>query len=107
MKHIPPAIQEEERYLRFRVHGEEKDIGDVVDAVWKSATVFMGTKGVSKADIWTIGNKFDTEEQRGIIKVHKEKVSEIRAALTINSSFDDDSFISIEKVSGTIAALED
>ena len=106
MKRIPPAIQEDYRYLRFKVRGDRKDIGEVVDAVWNSATKFMGTKGVSKADIRIIGNKFDEEEQEGVIKVHRDMEDDLRAALALNLEFEDGSFLSIEKVSGTISNLE-
>jgi RNase P/RNase MRP subunit POP5 len=106
VKQIPPAIQGNYRYLKFRVRGEEKEIGEVVDAVWCSATKFMGTEGCSEADIWIIGNRFDNEEQRGVIKVDREKEADLRAALTLNPEFDDESFLSIEDVSGTIAGLD-
>lgn len=106
MKRIPPAIQEKQRYLKFRVHGEEKDLGEVVDAVWSSATKYMGTQGTSKADIRVIGNKFDEEKQAGVIRVHKNRVNDLRAALTLNPGFEDDSFLSVENVSGTVSGLE-
>lgn len=105
MKQIPPAIQEEYRYLKFSVNGNRKDLGEVVDAVWESSTKYMGTKGASKADIWIIGNKFNEDNQSGVIKVHRDNVEDLRAALTVNTGFDDGSFLSIEKVSGTISSL--
>jgi len=106
MKQIPPAIQESYRYLKFKAHGEEKSIGDVVDAVWDSAIAYMGTEGVSDADIWIIGNKFDKEKQEGVIKVKSRKEDSLRAALTLNNGFEDESFLSIKHVSGSISGLD-
>jgi len=107
VKQIPPAVQEEKRYIKFKIHGEEKDLGEVVDAVWSSALSYMGTKGVSKADLWIIGNRFDEKDQTGVIRVHRDKVDDLRAAITINPEFNDNSFLSVEDVSGTISGLEE
>ncbi|MFB6100016.1 MAG: Rpp14/Pop5 family protein [Candidatus Nanohalobium sp.] len=106
MKQVPPAIQESQRYLKFKVRGKEKDIGEIVNAVWDSATKYMGTRGCSEASIWIIGNKFDEEKQEGVIKVNRRKEDDLRAALTLNPCFEDETFLSVEKVSGTLAGLE-
>ncbi|QGA80740.1 Rpp14/Pop5 family protein [Candidatus Nanohalobium constans] len=105
MKRIPPAIQENQRYLKFKVRGEYKEIGEVVDAVWDSATKYMGTQGASKCDLWIIGNKFDEEKQEGVVKINREMEDDFRAALTLNTGFDDDTFLSVEKASGTLKSL--
>lgn len=106
MKQIPPAIQESEHYLKFRVNGEEKELGQVVDSVWTSVTEFMGVQGASEADIWIIDNKFDEDAQNGVIRVRRDKVDDVKAALTLRPGFEDDSFISVERVSGTMSGLD-
>jgi RNase P/RNase MRP subunit POP5 len=106
VKQIPPAIQESEHYLKFKVNGEEKELGQVVDSVWTSVTEFMGVQGASEADIWIIGNKFDEDAQTGVIRVRRDKVDDVRAALTLRPGFEDKSFISVERVSGTISGLD-
>lgn len=106
MKRLPPAIQEDYRYLKFKVEGSEKSIGDVVDAVWSSALKYMGTEGVSDANIWIVGNKFDEKKQEGVIKVKNSREDDLRAALTLNSGFEDESFLSVVKVSGTLSGLD-
>ena len=105
MKRIPPAIQESQRYLKFKVRGEKKELGDVVEAVWDSAAKFMGTKELSKADIWIIGNKFDEEEQEGVIRVNRGCEDSLRAALALDPVFED-AFFSIERVSGSVSGCE-
>ena len=107
MKRIPPAIQEDYRYLKFEVKNGEKDLGSVVDAVWSSALNYMGAEGASDADIWIIGNKFDEEEQIGVVKVKNNKVDSLRAAITVNNGFEDECFLSIVDVSGTLSGLKD
>lgn len=105
MKQIPPAIQKDHRYLKFKIRGKKKELGEVVEAVWKSTTGYLGTREASKADIWIIGNRFDEKNQTGVIKTSKESEDNIRAALTVNPGFKDDTFLSVEKVSGTIESL--
>lgn len=107
MKRLPPSIQEKYRYIRFKAEGDEKSIGQVVDAIWNSTLKHMGADGVSDAELRIIGNKFDEEKQRGIIKVKKGKVNDLRAALTLNNGFSDDTFLVTEKVSGTLKSLEE
>lgn len=106
MKQIPPAIQEDYRYLKFQVNGGKKDIGEVVDSVWQSGLKYMGSSGMSEADVWIIGNKFDEEEQEGVIKVRRGSEDDLRAALTLSPGFEDESFLSVEKSSGTLKGLE-
>jgi len=108
MKQIPPPMQEDHRYLKFKVRGDDKkNIGEVVNAVWDSALNYMGTKGVSNADLWIIGNKFDRKNQEGVIKVNNSCKEDLRASLVLSNGFKDDSFLSIENVSGTLVNLEE
>jgi RNase P/RNase MRP subunit POP5 len=66
----------------------------------------MGTKDLSKAQPWFIANKFDEEKQEGVIKVNKEYVEELSAALTLVDSLDSsEAFITVEKISGSISNL--
>jgi RNase P/RNase MRP subunit POP5 len=106
VKQIPPSIQEDHRYLLFKIRNGSKDIDEVVDAIWRSATKYMGTKASSEAQIWIMANQFNNEKQEGVIKVEKSKQKDLRAALTLNPGFKDDTFLSIEKVSGTLEGLK-
>ena len=106
MKQMPPAIQEKHRYLKFKVRGKQKNLGEVIEAVWKSATKYMGTNGASKANIWIIGNKYNKKKQEGVIRVNQDRENDLRAALTINNGFKDQTYLSIEKVPGTLKNLK-
>lgn len=106
MKQLPPAIQENHRYLLFKVHGENKGLGEVVRAVWNSTLDYMGVKGSGQAETWIIGNKFNKKKQEGIVEVKQSREDDLRAALTVNNGFEDETFLSIEKTSGTIENLK-
>lgn len=107
MKRLPPAIQEKHRYLEFRIHGGEFEIGEVVDAVWEAALDYLGEKGCAEANFWMIGNKFDEEKQQGIIKVNRKREDDLRAALTLIEQISgEEAFIEVTGVSGTMKGLE-
>ncbi|MFB6191487.1 MAG: Rpp14/Pop5 family protein [Candidatus Nanohaloarchaea archaeon] len=108
MKRLPPAIQEKQRYLRFRVHCEEPgDLGEVVDAVWDAALGFLGSKGSSNADFWIIGNRFEEEKQEGVIRVNRQAEDDLRAALALVDEIGGEKgFIQVTGVSGTLESLE-
>lgn len=107
LNRLPPAIREDYRYLKFRVHAEENvEIGDLVDAVWEKSLDFLGTSGSSQADFWIVGNKFNEEKQEGIVKVRKEKVDDFRAALCLVEEFNSmEGFIEVKRSSGSIDNL--
>lgn len=109
MKRLPPAIQEKQRYLRFRVRSKEDvEIGDVVNAVWNASLSYLGSKDSSQADFWVIGNRFDEEKQEGVIRVNHGSEDELRAAITmIEEIGGEKGFIEILEVSGTMKSLED
>lgn len=108
IKRLPPAIQEKQRYLEFKVRcGENRELGDVVDAVWDAALGYLGTKGVSEADFWVIGNRFDEEEQEGVIEVRRDNEDELRAALALVEKIGGKkAFIQVTRTSGTLDSLD-
>lgn len=108
MKRLPPAIQEEQRYLEFQLHSDEKhELGDVVDAVWDAVLEFLGSKEASRADIWIMGDEFQESEQRGVIQVNRDAVNEVRAALALLDEIDGvKAFIRVTQVSGTLDPLD-
>ena len=107
MKDLQPAMREDTRYLRFKIHSEEKkDISEVVDSFWDVAISYIGMNKLSKAEPWFIANRFDEEKQEGVIQVNKKYLSDLRAALTILDSIgSEEGFLTVEKVSGSISNL--
>lgn len=107
MKRLPPAIQEEQRYLEFQVHCESQvELGDVVKAVWDAALGFAGSMGASKMDFWVMSDQFSDEEQCGVVKVNRHSEDELRAALALVDSIGGKKgFIEVTQVSGTLESL--
>ena len=108
MKHLPPTLREDQRYLKFKVHSEEKiDFPDVVEAVWDAALGFLGEKDLSKADPWIMKNLYDSGEQRGVIRINSKAEEDFRASLLfIDSIGGKKAFVTVEQVSGTVKSLE-
>lgn len=108
MKPLPPAIREDKRYLKFKVHSEESvEFGEVVDSIWDNCLEYLGTKDTGKANHWTIKNQFDEESQEGVIKVEKSFVEDLRAALLFTDSFNGkEGFIEVKRVSGSLKKLQ-
>lgn len=107
IKPLPPSQRKSYRYMKFEIHSnKEVEIGEVVDAIWDSALELLGTQGVAEADFWFLGDKFNKEEQEGIVKVKRENLDDLRAALTLLNTFSDkEGFIEIKKVSGSLKSL--
>lgn len=105
---LPPALREKKRYLKFKIRSEEEvELGEVVNTVWNSVLNYTGSKGASEADIWIIGNKFSEKHQEGVIKVNRDKASEIRAALSLIDGFNGKKgFIEVKKKSGSLNQLD-
>ncbi|MFB6144270.1 MAG: Rpp14/Pop5 family protein [Candidatus Nanohaloarchaea archaeon] len=107
MKRLPPAIQEKHRYMEFRLHGESLELGEVVETVWSATLNYLGEKGSAEADFWVIGNRFNEEKQRGVIKVNRDREDDLRAAITlVEKAGGKEAFFEITGVSGTLKGLE-
>jgi RNase P/RNase MRP subunit POP5 len=108
IKQLPPSQRKSYRYLKFRIHSDQKvELGEVVDSVWDSALDLLGSRGVAEADFWILGDKFNVEEQEGVIKVQRNNKADIRAALTLINSFSGKKgFIEVQKVSGSLKNLK-
>ncbi len=91
------------------MHSEKDvEIGDVVNHVWEAVLDHLGTKGASKIGFWVIGNRFDEEEQEGVIRVRKGHEDDLRAALTLADTIRGSrGFIEVTQISGSISGLED
>lgn len=107
MKRLPPSIQEETRYLKFRIHAEETvKFPDTVDRLWDTLMDEIGAIDLSKADVWIIKNKYDENENTGVIRVNKEMEDKVRSALLFLEHVDNQEvYVEIEKTSGMIDKL--
>ena len=104
MKNLQPSMRERTRYLKFKIHSEEKlEISEMVEAFWESTISYMGIKDLSEANPWFIGNKFDEDEQEGVVRVNRGYADDLRASLLFISDINGNScYISVENISGSI-----
>ncbi len=81
---LPASLREKKRYIVFEVICErDREPGQVVDAVWDAILDVLGQNGAAAAAPWVLGDLFDAAQQRGGIKVNKDAVEEVRAALAM------------------------
>ena len=108
MKHLPPTLREDQRYLKFKIHSEEDvEFSDVVEAIWDSALGFLGEKELSRADPWIMKNLYSSEKQEGVIKINSKAEEDFRASILFISEISGSkAFVSVEQVSGTVKSLE-
>jgi len=105
MKNLQPSMKEKTRYLKFKVHSEQRiEFSGLVDAFWKNSINYLGEKELSAANPWLIANKYDKEKQEGVIRVNRDFEDDMRTALTlINSVNGEKIFIEVVKTSGSIS----
>ncbi len=81
---LPASLREKQRYIIFEILAErDRELGQVVEAVWDSVLEFLGQEGAARADPWVIKDLFDREKQRGGIRVNRGMVEEVRASLAL------------------------
>lgn len=93
---LPKSLREKKRYIVFEVLCErDRELGQVVDAIWDAVLDLLGQQGAARANPWVMGDLFDDEKQRGGIRVNKDDVEEVRAALAL-----------VQEVGGEEAAIQ-
>ncbi len=85
LKPLLPTLREKKRYLAFEVLSRSKisSFEAVANAVWGRTLEFIGELGAARAGICVIADRYDPQKQRGIIKVSHTHIDELRAALTM------------------------
>ena len=105
LKPILPTLREKKRYLAFEIISKSKikDFSSVSGAIWSSSLSFMGEIGAAKAGIWVLADKYDSNAQKGIIKVGHKHVNELKASLALIDKIENqDVIIRSSKVSGIL-----
>lgn len=108
MKRLPPSIQEDTRYLKFKIHTEDEspEFSEIVNSLWNTLLNEVGTLELSKADIWIIKNKYDETSREGVIQVNRDLEDQIRSALIFLEEIGDkEAFVEVKKTSGAIKNL--
>ncbi|MBW3003419.1 hypothetical protein KY328_03230 [Candidatus Woesearchaeota archaeon] len=82
MKPLKPSLKEKKRYLVFEIVSKTKfDFADVVTAVRKEFSRFLGELGMAKAGIAFLPDKW--KANRGIIRLNHDMVDHVKASLTM------------------------
>lgn len=83
IKAILPSLREKKRYLAFEVVSKSriKDFLGVSRAIWQGMLSLNGTRGVAQAGIQVLPEKFNTVNQKGIVRVNHKHVDSLKAGL--------------------------
>src|SRR3989344_3994994 len=90
LKPVLPSLREKKRYLAFEVISKSRisSFDAVSNAIWQSCIQFMGQLGTAKAGIMPLENKWNSEMQRGIIKVGNKYVNHVKSAFVFASKIE-------------------
>ena len=90
LKAILPVLREKKRYLAFEVLSKTKikNYSGVSKAIWQGMLSFNGTHGAAQAGMWLLGEKFNPQSQRGIIRVSNKGVDCLKAGLATVQEID-------------------
>ena len=83
IKPLLPTLKEKKRYLAFEVLSKDKmtDFKLVSDQIMLKSLEFLGQLGVAKAGIQILPDCWNSQLQRGIIRVGNKNVDELKSAL--------------------------
>jgi len=90
IKPLLPSLREKKRYLAYEVisRGRFNDALHVNKAIVEAAKEFLGNLGMARAGIITMGDQWNTDTQRGIIRVNNKHVDDLKASLVFAGSID-------------------
>ena len=84
IKALPPSMREKTRYLAFEIQGKEKVSFEEFSSAYKSEfESLFGKIAAAKANPLNMRDRFDFDNQRGIIRIERDYVDSARAALAM------------------------
>ncbi len=85
LKPLLPTLKEKKRYLAFEIISKSKIkvFSEVSKAMWASALSYAGTKGTARMGMWVLAERYDKDQQKGIIRVSHRSLNELRASLAL------------------------
>lgn len=101
MKHLPPTLREDKRYLKIRINSaDEIDFSNSVNLINDCVKDFAGEKGLAEISPWIIKRKFDFEKQVVVVRINRDFENLFRSALI----FSEAQLVTL-KASGTLKDL--
>ena|SRR3989338_163618 len=91
IKSLLPSLREKKRYLVYEVISKSRfnDAVHVNKAILDASKEFLGNLGMAKAGIITMNDQWNTDMQRGMIRVNNKHVDEIKASLAFVRNIDE------------------
>jgi ribonuclease P/MRP protein subunit POP5 len=94
IKPVLPSLREKKRYLVFEIISKSKiDSKKVSKTILDGCRDYLGEMGMAKAGLLMLNDKYNKEEQKGIIKVNNKMVDHLRAALCFIKKIDNQKVI--------------
>ena len=89
-KPLMPSLRERKRYLSFEILSESpiKDFTTVEAAIQDKSLEFIGELGCAEAGIMILKDKYDQQNQRGVIRVNNKNLNKLRATLALIGQID-------------------
>ena len=101
MKHLPPTLREDQRYLAVKIDTSENiEFETAVELINDSVKQFAGEKGLAEAAPWLIKRKFDQKNKEVVVRINREFEDTFRAAITLSEQK-----MFTLKASGTLKSL--
>ena len=90
IKPLLPTLRERKRYLAYEVISKDRfnDAVHVNKAILNAANQFLGNIGMAEAGILPI-DKWNSNSQRGIMRVNHKHVDDLKASLIFVKNVDD------------------
>lgn len=90
-----PSLRERKRYLAFEIISETpvQDFKAISAAITNTALGFIGELGCAEAGIIMLPDKYNTQNQRGLIRVNNKSLNRLRATLALVQQIDNKNVI--------------
>ncbi|MFQ5474805.1 MAG: Rpp14/Pop5 family protein [Candidatus Nanoarchaeia archaeon] len=85
VKPLLPSLREKKRYLVFEVISNEeiREFSSIKEAIWQSNLALLGELGMGEAGLWMLEDKWQQEEQKGIMRVNNKYIDKLRVSLSL------------------------
>lgn len=95
IKPLMPSLRERKRYLAFEIISERpiKDFKAVEAAIQAKSLEFIGELGCAEAGIMILNDKYNPQNQRGVIRVNNKNLNRLRATLALIEQIDNTNVI--------------
>ena len=95
IKPLLPSLREKKRYLVFEVLSKQhlQSFASIQRQLWHSMLQVYGETGTAAAGFWVLPDKYDAQRQVGILKANHHAVPQVKAALTLIQSIDQEPVI--------------